>query len=420
MVKQKRENVINSQNVNLSSKNGIGITAAKGYLAAGIKAGLKKSSNYDLGCVYSVKDAVTAACFTSNKFAAAPVISSIEQMSKTELKRLIIVNSGSANACTGETGLKINRFIIEKSAKEFDLPEDRILTASTGKIGVQLPVEKIIGNIKLLKESLSNNTENNFSKAIITTDTVEKKINVSYKSGNKTIIIGGCAKGSGMINPNMATMLCFITTDALIGADALRSALKTAVNKSFNSITVDGDMSTNDSVYVMANGMAENEPIENIDSADYKKFTEKLTYVCVELAKMIVKDGEGTTKFIQIKVINSGNYEQGKIIAELIANSNLVKTALFGCDLNWGRIISSIGSAKFAFNPENVKLYINNNLIFEKGMEAEYDSEKLNKIMKLKEIHIAVDMGLNESEEVMEWTSDLTYDYVKINAEYST
>ncbi|MBP7652049.1 bifunctional glutamate N-acetyltransferase/amino-acid acetyltransferase ArgJ [Candidatus Dependentiae bacterium] len=420
MVRQKPENGINSPNVNIESKNNIGVTAARGFLAAGIKAGLKKNSNYDLGCVYSVKDAVTSACFTSNKFAAAPVIISKEQLQKTEYKRLIVVNSGSANACTGEKGLKLNRFVIEKSSIEFDVPQDRILTASTGKIGVQLPIEKMVGNIKLLKESLSNNADNNFAKSIMTTDTSEKKINVSFKLGNKNIVIGGCAKGAGMINPNMATMLCFITTDVLIDGKTLNYALQNAVLKSFNSITVDGDMSTNDSVYVMANGMAENDIITDVKSNEYKKFTEKLTYICVELAKMIVKDGEGATKFLQIKVVNSGSYEQGKIIAELIANSNLVKTAFFGCDLNWGRIISSIGSAKFEFDPDKVKLFLNNNLIFEKCMEAEYDSEKLNKIMKLREIHVTVDMGMDECEEAVVWTSDLTYDYVKINAEYST
>ncbi len=414
---QKQENAINSLNV---KKDYIGVTAARGFLAAGIKAGLKKSNNYDLGCLYSVKPAVGAAVFTTNKFAAAPVVISRDQLQKSETFRLIIVNSGSANACTGEQGLKLARFIIEKSAKEYDINESEILIASTGKIGVQLPIDKMLKNIFTLKDLMNNKPNNNFSKAIMTTDTFEKKYDVSFKLNNKTITIGGCAKGAGMINPSMATMLCFITTDIAISKFCLQNALNNSVKKSFNSITVDGDMSTNDTVFLLANGMATNNFIDDITSKEYKKFEEKLSQVCLELAKMIVKDGEGATKFIQVKVENAGTYEQGKIIANLVANSSLVKTALFGCDPNWGRIVSSIGSAPFDFKPENVNVSINNIKIFENCEETDYNLVKLQKIMKLKELHINIDMGIAKCEPVIVWTTDLTYDYVKINAEYST
>ena len=423
MVRQKREKDINSQNANPAvnhSNQYIGVTAAKGFLAAGIKAGIKKSDNFDFGCLYSIKDAAVAAAFTTNRFAAAPVRISQEVIKKSKLCRFILVNSGVANACTGEQGLKSCRLIIEKAAHEFGVSEDKIHLSSTGKIGVQLPLEKILKNIGLLKSSLTINSDNKFVNAIMTTDTFEKKYDTSFKLGNKTVFIGGCSKGAGMINPNMATMLCYITTDADIVPELLQAALDLAVKKSFNSITVDGDMSTNDSVFVLANGMAENKIIDSLDSDYFEKFQEKLTQVCVELAKNIVRDGEGATKFIQIKVENAGTLEKGKVIADLIANSCLVKTAFFGCDPNWGRIISSVGSAPFDFDPDKVKLFLNNTIIFEKSAEAEYDIEKVRKIMKNKEIHITVDMGISPVEPVIVWTTDLSYDYVKINAEYST
>lgn len=423
MVRQKREKDISSQNANPAinnSKQYIGVTAAKGFLAAGIKAGIKKSDNYDLGCVYSIKDAAVAAVFTTNRFAAAPVLISKNTLKNSNLCRLIIVNSGVANACTGEQGLKSCRLIIEKSSHEFNVPEDRIHLSSTGKIGVQLPLEKIINNISNLKSGLTINSDNKFVNSIMTTDTFEKKYDTSFKIDNKNVHIGGCSKGAGMINPNMATMLCYITTDVDIKPELLQSALDYAVKRSFNSITVDGDMSTNDSVFVLANGMAENKTIISIEDEDYIKFRDKLTQVCIELAKNIVRDGEGATKFIQIKIENAGTIEKGKIIADLIANSCLVKTAFFGCDPNWGRIISSVGSAPFDFAPEKVILSINNAVIFENSSEAEYDIDKLRKIMKNKEIHITVDMGISPVEPVIVWTTDLSYDYVKINAEYST
>jgi glutamate N-acetyltransferase/amino-acid N-acetyltransferase len=417
MVNQKQENVFNSQNV---KKEYIGVTAAKGFLAAGVKAGLKSNNNYDLGCVYSVKPATTSAVFTTNKFTAAPVKISQQQLENNDKCRFILANSAVANACTGDLGLKLASFCIDKISSTFQFDKNEILLASTGKIGVQLPIEKILSGIEKLESELTNCKDNKFSKAIMTTDLIEKKYDTSFKIKDKKINIGGCAKGSGMINPNMATMLCFITSDVKISKKCLDIALKSAVSKSFNSITVDGDMSTNDTVFVMTNGMAENSKITDSNSSEFKKFEEKLTNVCIELAKMIVLDGEGATKFLQIKVENAGTYENGKQVAEIIANSSLVKTAFFGCDLNWGRIISSVGSAKFDYCPDKVKLYINKNLIFENEMEAEYDSEKLNKIMKLRKINITIDMGMNKSEEAVIWTSDLSYDYVKINAEYST
>ncbi len=422
MVKQKQEKDINSQNANFinNSQKYIGVTAAKGFLAAGVKAGVKKNGGYDFGCIYSIKDAAIAALFTTNQFAAAPIIFSREILKTSQTGRLIIVNSGVANACTGEVGIKSCRLMIEKASKEFDIPANKIHLSSTGKIGVQLPLDKILKNIKPLKDALTNQVDNNFAKAIMTTDTFEKNFDVSFKLGGKNISIGGCSKGAGMINPNMATMLCYITTDVAILPPVLQKALSNAVQKSFNSITVDGDMSTNDTVFVLANGMAENILIDSEESPLFSKFEEKLTQVCVELAKLIVRDGEGATKFLQIKVENAGSYLQGKSIADLIANSSLVKTAFFGCDPNWGRIISTIGCANFQIIPENVSVSLNNITIFSNLSEMEYDPEKIKKIMKLKEIHINIDMGMLKSEPAIVWTTDLSYDYVKINAEYST
>ena len=373
------------------------VTSPKGFLANGISAGIKRSGKPDLGLIVSEVSAVTAGVFTKNSIKAAPLVVSIKHIKKG-VGRAVLVNSGNANCYTGAQGMKVAQDSTKLIAKLLNIKPEDVIVTSTGIIGKQLPFEKIEHGSPILVKGLSNQGGTSFAKAIMTTDLVMKEKAVQLTLGGKTVIVGACAKGSGMIEPNMATMLGFITTDAAISLSMLKLALKQANDRSFNSITVDGCMSTNDMVTVQANGLAGNKKIVKQD-ADYKKFVEALEFVCIDLAKKIVLDGEGATKFITINVVGAKNDLQAKSIAKTIANSALVKTAAFGSNPNWGRVGAAVGSMGLKGVDENTM----------KISFSPFDK---------KEIAIKVELKLGKGQATV-YSCDLSYDYVKINAEYN-
>ncbi len=374
---------------------------------ASISAEIKYKNRDDLAIVYSEKPFFVKAVFTKNKFRAAPVNFCIDRLKKIEKFNAIIVNSGNANACTGEQGYMDCELIEKKIKEEFQI-ENGILIASTGVIGVKLPVEKICKKISSLKSALSPEGYENFAKAIMTTDTFPKV--VEYKNNKFKML--GIAKGAGMIHPDMATMLAFIFTNANVNLDMADNIFRDIIDKTFNSISVDGDTSTNDSVFLS---------ILPEKDVDFDEFKNGLEYVCENLAKKIVKDGEGATKFIEINVINGESENKCRQIAEAIAKSPLVKTAFFGNDPNWGRIICAIGYSGVDFNPEDIILTIGKYKVFENGMESpDFSEEKVYEYLKNNK-DVSLTVNLNEGNAKWKYyTCDFSYDYVKINAEYRT
>lgn len=395
-----------------------GITAPKGYKAAGVKAGIKKSGKEDLAIIYSEQAATGAAVFTTNKMAAAPVIISKRAIAKGKATA-IVVNAGCANACTGQQGMVDAQAMAHMTARLLNLPEDEILVASTGIIGVPLPMGKVAEGIKTAVAKLSVDGAENAQNAIMTTDTFPKSCAYEFDLQGVTVRIAGIAKGSGMIHPNMATMLSFITTDAAVSSEVLKQALTKAVNVSFNMISVDGDTSTNDMTSVMANGAAGNPTIDDINSEAGKIFTQALTEVCTYLAKQIARDGEGATKFLEVNVKGAVDFADAKKVAMSIAKSPLVKTAFFGQDPNWGRILCAAGYSEAAVEPEKTSLAIGDITIVKEGLGAAYDEQALRKIMSAHDITVTVDLGLGSAEATV-WTCDFSYEYVKINGEYHT
>ncbi len=395
-----------------------GITAPKGYKAAGVKAGIKKSGKEDLAIIYSEQAATGAAVFTTNKMAAAPVIISKRAIAKGKATA-IVVNAGCANACTGQQGMVDAQAMAHMTARLLNLPEDEILVASTGIIGVPLPMGKVAEGIKTAVAKLSVDGAENAQNAIMTTDTFPKSCAYEFDLQGVTVRIAGIAKGSGMIHPNMATMLGFITTDAAVSSEVLKQALTKAVNVSFNMISVDGDTSTNDMTSVMANGAAGNPTIDDINSEAGKIFTQALTEVCTYLAKQIARDGEGATKFLEVNVKGAVDFADAKKVAMSIAKSPLVKTAFFGQDPNWGRILCAAGYSEAAVEPEKTSLAIGDITIVKEGLGAAYDEQALRKIMSAHDITVTVDLGLGSAEATV-WTCDFSYEYVKINGEYHT
>jgi len=380
------------------------VCAPKGFTAIGKPIGIKKSGKPDFAVIYSEVPADAAAVYTLNKVKGAPLIVTKKHLSNGKAQA-IIVNSGVSNVCTGKKGIKDAEDMTKFLGNELGINSNDVVVASTGLIGAYLPMETIKNGIKGIKNELSVNS--NASKAILTTDLVEKEIAV--KVGN--FIIGAIAKGSGMIHPNMATMLCFITTDAKIPSKKLNEMLKNSVNKSFNMINVDMDTSTSDMVAVLANGMA--------GKADEKKFQNALDFVCIELAKKIAKDGEGATKLIEINAKNAKTEEDAKKIAKSVINSNLVKCAVFGKDVNWGRIMSAMGNSNAAFNENEVDVYFDDKKIVENGKGANYDVEKIKKIMDKDALRITIDLK-DGKWNATAYGCDMSYDYIKINAEYTT
>ena len=390
-----------------------------GFQAAGIACGLKKNGAKDLALILSTTPAVAAGVFTKNRVQAASVILSRRAVKKAGPFRAIVVNSGNANACIGSQGMKDCKTLIDRLAKELSISKEEILIASTGVIGVPLPPNKLTNKIPELIENCSAQGMNDAATAIMTTDLTPKTAVARISLGASNIVIGGIAKGSGMIHPNMATLLAFVQTNARIDYPTLQKALKEANEASFNSITVDGDTSTNDTFIVMANGQAGNKPIKQ-GSKEYVQFTAALTEVSKNLAFQIVKDGEGATKFVTVRVTGAKTKNHAKKVASSVATSSLVKTAIFGEDPNWGRIICAIGYAGIPIQPERIVIRLNGATLFENNNPTKHASmESLRLKMQKPSILIAID--LNNGKETAEiYTCDFSYDYVRINAEYTT
>lgn len=394
-----------------------GVTYAKGFKAAGVKAGIKKSGNLDVALIYTEKKAAVAGTFTKNKVAAAPVFVSKATVA-TGTAHAIVANAGCANACTGQQGLDDAYKMAQITAAELGVNADDVIVGSTGVIGVTLPMDKMEAGIKDAVANLSTEGSNNAGKAIITTDTHSKALTATFTVGDTEIHIGAIAKGSGMIRPNMATMLCYITTDIAIEQTLLQKALSACVEKSFNMISVDGDMSTNDTVVVLANGAANNEKITT-ENADYQTFFDNLMEICVEMAKEIAADGEGASKFLTINVNGAKSFEDAKTVGMAVANSPLVKTAFFGEDPNWGRVICAVGYSGADMVPEKTVVKFGGITIFANGTGADFDEKALSEVMRAKNITIDIELNLGEAQATV-WSCDLSYEYVKINGEYHT
>lgn len=396
-----------------------GVTTPLGFKSAAISIDVKgnNSRKKDLSILCSDIPCKVAATFTENRVKAAPVIVSKELLSKSRDFYGIIVNSGNANACTGKDGIKDTYDIVHHYEKKLKLPENSLLMTSTGVIGKRLPVKKFLDASDKLLSNLDD-THEDFQEAIMTTDSFPKGVAVLVESGKGAYVIGASAKGAGMIAPSMATMLAFITTDALVHEKVLDSALKIAVEKSFNRITVDGDMSTNDSVYLFSNGLS---GIKIESEEDIKNFIDALTFVCLTLAKMIVKDGEGATKLVEIEVKNAKSVEDAKKCAFKVANSLLVKTMFFGCDPNWGRLLASVGASLIDIDPDKIDIYFDNIQYVKNSTIIDENLEKdVCEIMKKSEYKIVIDLNSSGGSSYNVFTSDLTFDYIKINAEYRT
>ncbi len=400
-----------------------GVTAAKGFEAAATAAGIKYEGRTDMALVYSTVPCEAAGTFTSNVVKAAPVLwdRSIVRESNEKVQA-IVVNSGIANACTGKEGMAICEETAKEAGRVLNIPERSVLMGSTGVIGMQIPVERIKKGIDVLAAEKAGTLEAGeaASKAIMTTDTVNKEICVTLTLGGQTVTIGGMAKGSGMIHPGMCTMLAFLTTDAAIEKSLLQKAVSEAVVDTFNMISVDGDMSTNDTLLVLANGLAGN-PVIDKENEDYAAFKEALQFICQTLAMKMAGDGEGATKLIESQVVHADTKENARILAKSVIQSDLTKAAVFGRDANWGRVLCALGYSGAQFDPENVDLYFEADgksmLIFTKGSAADYSEKEAAELLGNEKVIIRSDMHMGDAGATA-WGCDLTYDYIKINADY--
>ncbi len=399
-----------------------GVNAAKGFMANGLNAGIKNNVKKDMALVYSEKPCVAAGVFTTNKVKAAPVKWDYNVVHNSPYAQAVVVNSGVANACTGEEGYGYCMDMAEAVGNEMQLPKDAVLVASTGVIGRQLPMDIIKEGIKKLPKGLKPDEEaaTLAAEAIMTTDTKSKQVAVNFEIDGKVVTVGGMCKGSGMIHPNMATMLCFITTDCMIKKDLLQKALSEIVNDTFNMISVDGDTSTNDSVLLLANGMAENKIIDTEDE-NYKKFYEALYYIMEELSKKIAGDGEGCTCLFEVRVLNALTKEDAKTMAKSVVCSSLTKAAIYGHDANWGRILCAMGYSGAEFDPELVDIYFESACgrlqIVKDGRADDYSEEEATKILS-KEHIIAICDCKQGTFNATAYGCDLTHEYVNINADY--
>lgn len=398
-----------------------GVTAPKGFFATGIEAGIKKEKK-DMSLIYSEVPCYAAGTFTSNLVKAAPVKWDMKLVKEAKTARAIVINSGVANACTGKDGYQYCEQMSEETADKLGITKDSVLVASTGVIGKQLPMDKIISGITKLVKSLDNTIQAGTlaAEAIMTTDTVSKEIAVKFNIGDKVVTIGGMCKGSGMIHPDMCTMLGFVTTDINITKELLQEALSDDVKDTYNMISVDGDTSTNDTVLLLANGLAKNIEI-NQKNEEYYLFLEALHIVNEFLSKKIASDGEGATALFEVKVINATNKEQAIALSKSIVCSSLTKTAIYGHDANWGRILCAMGYAKTDFDPDIVDLYFESEAgkikIVENGMATNYSEDEATKILSESEVTAIADLKLGDAKATA-WGCDLTYDYIKINADY--
>ena len=415
-----------------------GIVAPQGYKTAGVRCGIKRKRR-DLALIVSDVDAVAAGVFTTN-VVKAPCVVSNQTYLQDGLARAIVVNSGNANACNGEQGWTDAVAMVAHAADALGIPSRRVLSASTGVIGTVLPMEKIIAGIQEAAQALHGETCEDAAEAIMTTDTFDKQVAVEMTLSGKRACLGAIAKGSGMIAPNMATMLCFLTTDAAVEQPVLQEMLRRVCWYTFNSITVDGDTSTNDMTLALANGLCGNPPIDSLESADARAFEKALYSVCLHLAKEIARDGEGATKLVEVTVQGVAVPERlaqtyaangieitpeqragfPRSVAKTIANSPLVKTALFGNDPNWGRILAAAGRAGVAFDPERVEIALAGTTVYANGMPTGFNGYVVSEAMKAKTVQILVDFHQPNGETATVYTCDFSYDYVKINAEYHT
>lgn len=398
-----------------------GVTAAKGFEAAGVYAGIKKKKK-DMALVFSKVPAISAGTFTTNVVKAAPVKWCQMLINEYNMASAIVLNSGVANACTGTEGDINNEWMAEAAAKALNIKAEEVLTCSTGVIGKQLPIDIIKEGAKMLAAELDGTLEAGAmaAEAIMTTDTCPKEYALETTIGGKTVTIGGMSKGSGMIHPNMATMLGVVTTDLLISKELLQEAVSEDVKDSFNMISVDRDTSTNDTLLILANGLAGNDEIKE-KNEDYHAFCEALHVVTTELAKMMAADGEGATKLFETTVIHAATKADAVLLSKSVITSNLVKTAVFGNDANWGRILCAMGYAGVDFNPETVDLYIESEAgklkLVEDGVATDYSEEMATKILEGKAVTATADVKMGEACATA-WGCDLTYDYVKINGDY--
>lgn len=399
-----------------------GVTAAKGFEAASAAAGIKYQGRTDMALVYSQKPCEAAGTFTTNVVKAAPVKWDKKVVESSVKPQVIVINSGIANACTGEAGMECCKEVAKEAAKVLETETESVLIGSTGVIGMQLPVEKMKAGVHLLAEEKAAGQEmgNLAAKAIMTTDTKEKEAAVTIEIDGKTVTIGGMAKGSGMIHPNMCTMLAFITTDAVISKEALQAALSSDVEETYNMISVDGDTSTNDTVLLLANQMAGNKEIQK-GTKEFEIFKEALHEVNTTLAKKIAGDGEGATALLEVIVQGAETKDQAKTLAKSVICSNLTKTAIAGHDANWGRILCAMGYAGVEFDPEKTDLFIKSSAgelkLVENGMALDYSEEKATEILSQPEVSIIADIKLGR-ENAIAWGCDLTHGYIDINADY--
>ena len=399
-----------------------GVTAAKGFEAAGAEAGIKYKNRKDMAIVYSRKPCVLAGTFTSNVVKAAPVLWDKKVVEESPFGQAVIINAGIANACTGKEGYSYCDKTAKAAAKALGIPEESVMVASTGVIGMQLPIDRIEDGVaklaKLKEATLAAGTQ--AAEAIMTTDTRSKQVAVEFEVGGVKVTIGGMCKGSGMIHPNMCTMLAFVTTDAVISKELLMKAVKEDVVDTFNMISVDGDTSTNDTLLVMANGMAENPEIKE-GTPEYEEFKAALHYINESLAKMMAGDGEGATALFETKVIGADTKEHARILSKSVICSSLTKAAIYGHDANWGRILCALGYSGVQFDPEKIELFFESKSgriqIYKDGVATDYSEEEASKILADPEVTVLVDMKMG-NETATAWGCDLTYDYVKINADY--
>lgn len=394
------------------------ITSPQGFTAAGTFCGIKEKQALDLAALFCDVPAVSAAVYTTNAFQAAPIAITKDSLAVEGKLQAMVVNSGNANAGTGEQGLENADRMRRTVAEQLGIPDHFVGVASTGVIGQQLPMQSIAEGIEKLVSQKDKQGADDFAQAILTTDTFQKTVQVEVTIDGQKVTIAGCAKGSGMMHPQMATMLGFITTDALIAYPTLEQLLREITDETFNMITIDGDCSTNDTLVAMASGLA-NHSLLHPNHPEWSKFQDAFYYVCQELAKQLARDGEGATKLIEVCVEGAIHKEQAKKIAKAIVGSNLVKTAVFGADANWGRILMAAGYGDPTLNPNHIDLWMGEILLVRKGQPLPFDEEEAKDELEKKKVFFLVDLHQGSSSATA-WGCDLSYDYVKINASYRT
>lgn len=399
-----------------------GVTAAKGFQASATAAGIKYKDRTDMAMIYSEAPCKTAGTFTTNVVKAAPVLWDKQVVTESDYAQAVVVNAGIANACTGAEGLGYCKETAKKAAEMLQISTDAVLVASTGVIGMQIPIDRICAGVEALSGKLKDDLASGHeaAHAIMTTDTHEKEAAVQFEVDGKVVTVGGMCKGSGMIHPNMCTMLSFVTTDLNISKELLQEALSDDVKDTYNMVSVDGDTSTNDTCLVLANGLAGNAEVTE-KNADYENFKKALNLVNESLAKMMAADGEGATALFEAKVIHALNKEQAVTLSKSVISSNLSKAAIFGHDANCGRFICALGYSGVEFDPEKVDMFFESAAgkiqVIENGAAIDYDEEEATKVLSEKEVTVIADMKQGEAQATA-WGCDLTFDYVKINADY--